>query len=288
MHHNPPASRHRAALSRRQFLAATAAATLPLAFPHMASRPVGSAPLGVQLYAVRDAYKADPAGTLTALAQMGYREVEFYDGIYDADMGAKRALLDQLGLTSPSGHMGIARLERDPGRAIHVARQLGHRYAIVPSLDVKATPEAYTDLAARLKRLAPGFARAGIKLGYHNHDYDLRPLEDGRTGLQILLEALPADVFAMELDLFWAKAGGGGDITRFFRQYPDHFRLVHIKDMGTDGKQVNVGAGVLDWPALLAAARAGGVEHWYAEIDDTTDQLGFARASYQYLNSISW
>lgn len=273
--------------SRREFLAATGAlATVPL-LARLARHPAGD-PLGVQLYAVREAYRADPTATLTALAAMGYREVEYYDGLYSGDMGETRALLDRLGLVAPSGHMGLGRLEGNVGRAIHHARQLGHRYIIVPSLDrPDRTRAAYDDLAARLQRLAPHFRRAGITLGYHNHEYDIRPLEDGRSGLEVLLDALPAGEFAMEFDLFWAKAGGG-DIAAYFRRYPQHFRLVHIKDMSAEGRQVDVGRGILDWPALLAAARAAGVRHWLAEIDDTPDALAFARTSYQYLASIAW
>jgi sugar phosphate isomerase/epimerase len=286
--HSPPS--RPGGPSRRDFLASSLLLAAPFLAPLAPRRLAASAreTLGLQLYTLRDPLKADFDGTLAAVARMGYQEVEFYDGLYDADLGARRALLDRLSLTAPSGHMGIDRLERDPARALADARTLGHRYVIVPWIGRESRSVAgYTELARRLERLAPRFAEAGILLGYHNHDFDLKRLSDGRSGLEVLLDELEPKGVAMELDLYWAKAGGG-DPSALFRRYPHHFRLVHIKDMGRDGAQTGVGEGVIDWPSLLAEAKRAGVTHWFAEQDDPKDPLGFAARTQRYLSSISW
>ena len=55
-----------------------------------------------------------------------------------------------------------------------------------------------------------------------------------------------------------------------------------------DGTMVDVGAGVMDWPVLLGAARSAGVTHFFAEHDEAKDQLAFARASAAYMQTLRY
>ncbi|MDZ4862911.1 MAG: sugar phosphate isomerase/epimerase [Gemmatimonadota bacterium] len=250
--------------------------------PH-ASFP-GSPRLGIQLYAVRDALKQDFAGTLTALATIGYREVEFA-GLHGQSAADGRALLDRLGLAAPSGHIGLDDLEQKFTSVVADAKALGHRWIVVPWLPEELrNVSGYTQVAERMSRLAPRLRRAGFTLGYHNHSFEFDRLGDGSTcGYDILLQGTAAAGVVMELDLFWIKQGGA-DAADYFRRFPGRFRLVHVKDMGADGSQVNVGDGVIPWPALLHTARRAGVEHFFLEHDEPRDQLAFARESYAYLS----
>lgn len=243
-----------------------------------------SPPLGIQLYAVRDALDRDFEGTLTALATIGYREVEFA-GLHDHRATDVRRLLDRLKLTAPSAHISLEDLEQKFDAVVADAHALGHRWIIVPSLpDALQGAAGYEEGAARLSRLAPRLKQAGLTLGFHNHDAEFKQLEDGRTlGYDILLNGTAAAGVVMELDLFWIRKGGA-DAADYFRRYPGRFRLVHVKDMAVDGSQVNVGDGVIPWPALLHTAREAGVRHFFLEHDEPPDQLAFARDSYAYLS----
>jgi sugar phosphate isomerase/epimerase len=239
--------------------------------------------LGIQLYAVRDALKANFEGTLTTLATIGYREVEFA-GLHDHDARDVRTLLDRLKLSAPAGHLGLDDLEQKFDAVVADARTLGHHWVIVPWLPEELrTAAGYTQVAERMSRLAPRLKRAGLTLGYHNHYFEFDRLPDGRLGYDILLEGTAAAGVVMELDLFWIRKGGS-DAGEYFRRYPGRFRLVHVKDMAPDGSQVNVGDGIIDWPALLHTARKAGVKHFFLEHDEPADQLAFARDSYHYLS----
>ena len=249
-------------------------------FPHVSHSPR----LGIQLYAVRDALEQDFAGTLTALATIGYHEVEFA-GLHGRPAADVRALLDRLKLAAPSGHISLDDLEQKFDSVVADAKVLGHRWIVVPWLPAELRHAAgYTQVAERMSRLAPRLRQAGFTLGYHNHYFEFDRLGDGSTcGYDILLQGTAAAGVVMELDLFWIKQGGA-DAADYFRRFPGRFRLVHVKDMGADGSQVNVGDGVIPWPALLHTARRAGVEHFFLEHDEPRDQLAFARESYAYLS----
>src|SRR5580693_9672894 len=60
--------------------------------------------VGVQLYTVRSTMKTDFEGTITKVAAIGYKEVEFA-GYFDHSPKDIRAILDKNGLTAPSQHV---------------------------------------------------------------------------------------------------------------------------------------------------------------------------------------
>jgi sugar phosphate isomerase/epimerase len=244
-------------------------------------------PLGIQLYSVRHLCETDLAGTLRALAQIGYREVEFA-GLHGHSPREVRAMLDGAGLAAPSGHVGIPDITDRIEQTIEDAKTLGHHYLIVAWLPEEVrNPEGYARYAETFNRAGRRLRQAGLALGYHNHWFEFDRLADGRRGYDILLQETDPKLVAMELDLYWIRKGGG-DAADYFRRHHHRFQLVHIKDMGPDTGMVDVGAGVIDWPALLAAAAKAGVRHWFVEHDEPKDPLAFARTSFEYLNRLKW
>src|SRR5688500_2866984 len=114
-------------LSRRQWLVGSAAlATLAACAPVARGRAAATAPIGLQLYTVRELFSRDPMATLEQVAAIGYREVEYGGGGYDKmDHAALRATMDRLGLVSPSIHMGYDALLADLDGAIRTVTTLG-------------------------------------------------------------------------------------------------------------------------------------------------------------------
>ena len=243
-------------------------------------------PLGIQLYTLRSLLEADFAGTIAALARIGYGEVEFA-GLYGQRARDVRALLDRQGLKAPSGHYGIPAITDTLAQTIAEARTLGHQYVVVPWLpeDLR-NADGYARIADTFNRAGEKLRKAGIFLGYHNHWFEFEPLAGGRSGYDILLEQTDPALVTMELDLFWIRKGGG-DALGYFAKHRGRFRLIHIKDMAGDGTMVDVGQGVMNWPALLEAAKRAGVRHRFVEHDEAEDPLGFASASFAFMEGES-
>ena len=244
-------------------------------------------PLGIQLYTVREAMRRDVAGTLAELAAMGYREVEFA-GYFDVAPAQLRATLDRHGLAAPAAHVPYDRIGDRWARTLDDAAAVGHRWVVIPWLPVEArrTVDDWRRVAERLAKGAEGARAAGLRLGYHNHDFELTPV-DGVVPLDILLSETPRDMVDFEMDVFWVVRGGG-DPHDFLARHRGRFPMLHVKDSAgpPTHAQVDVGKGVIDYGRLIATATAQGTTHLFVEHDGPPDPMAFARASHDHLAAL--
>ncbi|MBM7172650.1 sugar phosphate isomerase/epimerase [Streptomyces sp. G44] len=214
-------------------------------------------PLSVQLYSVRDQLTANREGTLRRLADLGYGAVEPYD--VPADPKGLRASLDELGLAVSGVHAGPL-LGPEPGPVLDAVAALGSGLAIVPAgipPEDFTTHEGLARAADRLNRLVDAADRHGLRVGYHNHWWEVEPRfedRDGRHAVEVLADLLDPAVF-LEVDTYWA-AVGGADVPALLRHLGDRVRALHLKDgPGTkEDPNVAVGAGIMPVPEILAAA----------------------------------
>lgn len=303
-------------MTRRDLLRSAAAGSLAL----LGSRATAAAPrpLGVQLYTVRDVIMKDPAATLEAIAGIGYTGVEVIRSTLDVVAPAARAA----GLKPVSVHLDTPIVTGDwaPWReaakhvpmtlppegydlaaAIRDAKSAGARYVVLPYLlptERKGTAEYYTTLADTLNRAGEQVREAGLQLCYHNHAFEFEPLDDGRRPLDVLMASLKPELVKLELDVFWV-AVAGADPVALVRQYAGRIALMHLKDKTAGAPRetqemrvpatafAEVGSGTLDFPAILEAARAAGVEHYFVEQDHTAgDPIASLRKSFGYLSRL--
>src|SRR5262245_2332348 len=162
-------------------------------------------PIAAQLYTVRDLMAKDVPGTIQAVAALGYDGVEFA-GLYDTPVAELRALLDELGLQVCSSHVPLKELEQDLDQAITNYQALGCPIIVVPWIDTSQRSD-YAELAAQIGQIARRVHAAGMRLAYHNHDFELRD-QDGATGLARLRDAVAPDLLSFELDCGWAHKIG--------------------------------------------------------------------------------
>ncbi len=185
------------------------------------SRP----PMSVQLYTVRDLLDADAAGTIEALAAMGFTAVEPF-GLPDLPVAVREAIAAH-GLATPTAHGSI--LTRT-AETLTAAKELGVETIIEPWQD----PARFTDrasvaeVAAELTAAAAVAAEHGLTVGYHNHGFELSSSVDGVPALFVLAELTdPRVVF--ELDAYWA-AVAGVDPAEIATALGDRLVAIHVKD----------------------------------------------------------
>ncbi|MDH3270792.1 MAG: sugar phosphate isomerase/epimerase [Gemmatimonadota bacterium] len=241
--------------------------------------------LGVQLYTLRDAIAEDLDGTLAAVAQVGYREVELFQ-LHGLTPAALRAKLDGVGLRAASSHYGVQLIRDDFDRTLEGAQELGQRLVVVPSLPgAERSSDGLRRVADDFNRAGAAARSAGLRFGYHNHDWELRPMADGTVPIELLLDRTEPDLVDWQMDIFWTVHGGGDPLSLLDRR-AGRVTSVHVKDRTATGEMVDVGDGVIDFSAVLAAAEQRGLMHAFVEHDQPGRGIRSVGRSFRYLRSI--
>ncbi len=241
---------------------------------------------GLQLYTLRDMMEKSVEDTLKLVAGIGYGEVEFA-GYFGHSAQEIRKLLDANGLTAPSVHVPLEVFRNALPQVIKDAKVIGHQYIVLPWLSQEQrgdSVDSYKKLAGELNGFAKPIKDAGLQLAYHNHDFELLPVQGG-VPYDVLLGETDQDLVKMELDLFWA-AKAGVDPLKLFAAHPGRFPLVHVKDMAKDGSMVDVGTGTIDFKAIFAKADLAGIRHQFIEHDNSANRITTIRQGYQTLSQV--
>jgi sugar phosphate isomerase/epimerase len=228
--------------------------------------------VGLMLYSLRGDCARDFEGTLRAVREVGYEGVELID-LYGHDPHDVRVLLDELGLAVCGRHASLERIESDLDALAAELRALGSDRLVLAWIAPPATAQEADAVVARIASLAKRVRDAGLRLGFHNHDGELRPLDDGRTVLDRLLE-LDEDELFFEVDLGWAWFAGVEPAAVVERLAP-RVPLVHVKDLAPRAEQrfVPVGDGDVGYGDVLPAIEGLGID-WLLVEQDEVGALG--------------
>ena len=235
--------------------------------------------LAVQLYTVRDHCKteSDFARTCGRLAQQGWRAVQV-SAVGVEDPKVVRRILDDHGLACCATHARPGELLwEDPQKVIDDLQTLGCTYTAIggffPS-EGEYTEGAWSGWIDRFNTAVPKFDGSGVRIGYHNHSHEFAKLGgqqavDSETAWDLLTTRLHADAW-FEIDTYWV-AHAGGCPAAWLRKLAGRVPVIHVKDLAITPQRepymAEVGVGNLDWPGILDAAKAAGVE-WFAVEQD--------------------
>lgn len=300
-------------LGRRGFLSSAAVAATTVGVAGTAGAPAAAAAvagtgrrrvppdqISIQLYTVRDALSADPAGTLAALADIGYTRVELA-GTAGLTAAAFRALLDAHGIRATSGHFSIPQpFDEATWRAtLADARTLGCRYVVHPFFGVGPNgpirdADVWRAFAQDLNRAGAIAREAGFRFGYHNHNFEFLPLSDGsgRRPYDLLTATADRRLVHLELDLYWSWRGAA-DPVDVIRANRGRVLQFHVKDMDIDSGFADPGTGLIDFRRIFALSDVAGVREYIVERDDAgisprqpADALDTAAVGYRFLRRI--
>ncbi|PIB39233.1 sugar phosphate isomerase/epimerase family protein [Maribacter sp. 4G9] len=241
---------------------------------------------GLALYTVRDDMGTDAKTTLKAVADAGYKNIEaagYADGkFYNMSPADFKDYLSEVGLTPISTHQSSVTLENADQMMADVAAA-GFEYFVVPvppmgmfkfnmeerTMGMEGTPQELADI---LDTLGEKASKAGLKLLYHNHDFEFKKGADDVVMIDYLLENCNPDNVNFQMDLYWVTKAGA-DPVAYFEKYPGRFKLWHVKDMDDQGRFAPVGEGTIDFGRILAKKELSGMEYYMVEQDMTFDGL---------------
>lgn len=255
------------AVSRRSFLAATAAAPLVTAYAQGKNIPVG-----LEMYSVRDELTKDLTGTVRAVARMGYKALEFYGPYYAwKPEYAKevRKQLDDLGVRCTSTHNDAQNLTAEGlPHAIELNHILGTRHIVMASSGRVTGLDGWRKVAETLSQASEKVRPEGLRIGYHNHQTEFMPVE-GKRPIEVIAAGTPKDVM-LQLDA-GTCVEAGSDPVAWIRANPGRINCVHCKDWARGagaekGYRALFGEGDVPWKAVFQAAESvGGVEYYLIE-----------------------
>lgn len=276
-------------------------------------------PIGLQLFSVRDDMEKDFAGTLKKVKEMGYDGVEFA-GLYGKTPAEVKKLCDEIGLIPVSAHVPFAEMIAAPDSVIEAYRILGVQQIVIPYLTEEYRPgaEGFDTLIAWAQKLGSLCKASGMKLAYHNHDFEFTKMGEDYA-LDILYREVPSDYLETQLDTCWVFVGGEDPI-KYVKKYAHRQYTVHLKDfwvrpdfvkgqkceqlyqlIGLDaGAQAPeeegqnfcfrpVGYGVQNVAAIIQTAEESGAKWIIVEQDNPSmgkTPLECARMSVQYLKQV--
>ena len=236
---------------------------------------------------------ADYAGTLSQVSEMGYSTFGFrlfgYGGPSAEEPApeAKARMVRAAGLEIGVVRLGVRNV--DYQRELDIAADLGAKVVVIttappfiagPQMFV-TTRDKFEEWLPQLRHVGEEARRRGLTLAYHNHDYDLAPL-DGERPLDIMAREIPPELLSFEVDLAWTWYAGVSPLL-LLKQLGGRVVSMHWKDIdrgrGSARKDLAVppGRGEMNYLELLPQVRRLSSAMGYVEVDAPADGLAAAR-----------
>lgn len=263
-------------------------------------------PIALQLYTARSEMAADFEGTLKKVKEMGYDGVEFA-GLHGKSAAEAKAICEEIGLVPISAHIPLIDMIANPD-IMDIYKEIGCKYAAIPWLPEEYRPgnPKFNELIEKSKILTKKAETIGLKLCYHNHDFEFV-----KVGNEYAIDILFNEVTELmpEFDVCWVGVAGEKP-AEYIKKYKGRQEILHLKDyvgnraenmyelIGTaqHGKNANgnfefrpVGKGVQNFPQILKAAEEVDMKWVVVEQDRPSMNLTpmeCAKASIEYLKSI--
>lgn len=241
--------------------------------------------VGLQLYTLREVLPGDVKGGIAKVAQAGYQDVETFgyskqNGYWGLEPKAFKELLDTNNIVSTSGHYDFNQYMTDGNTDavnsyIEAGNIVGHNYITVPYLaePLRKSADDYKAIAEKLNKAGEMCKDAGLKLAYHNHNFEFDQFGD-TTGYEILLNETDQSLVSFEADLYWFVRAGK-DPVAMFKQYPNRFVMWHVKDMDKSKPELNteVGNGSINYNEIFNQAKQSGVDRVFVEQENFASNM---------------
>ena len=248
---------------------------------------------GLQLYTLRDILPKDPKGILKQVAAMGYKQVESFEGKEGMFWGMKntefKKYMDDLGMEIISSHCDI---NKDFERKVNEAAEIGMKYLIDPWVGPQKSIDVFKKTADTFNERGETCKKAGLRFGYHNHDYPFVPV-DGQLPLDVMISNTDPSLVDFEMDIYWVVTAGADPIA-WFEKYPNRFKLSHIKDRKKNALPSDkdascvAGQGEIDFAKILKAGQKNGLKYYFVEQEhyDNMTPIEAAKGNAEYLKKL--
>jgi sugar phosphate isomerase/epimerase len=240
--------------------------------------------IAIQLYTVRSLAATDMLGTIRKIGKVGYKAVEFA-GYGNSNPKEIRPVLDESGIKAVSAHVPVADFESRLDGVIDDLTTLGCEHAVVPWLPPeRRTLEEFQTLVPKFNTWAARCKEAGLRFGYHNHDFEFTKTDSGQTIWELLTQETDPSLVNFQVDVGWVEYTSNSAVDAI-NKLKGRVPLLHMKELSLDKETPDppFGEGAVDWPPVIAASREAGTEWYIAEQDRPNDPIVDATTSLRNL-----
>jgi len=209
--------------------------------------------IGIQLYSVRELIEDNLNGTLKGLSDCGYLALEGFGysretGYFNTPIKEFDKIIKDLGMKLTSSHLSTRFNSEIKSEALDWWKEIADQHKeigcdtmVMPSLPSRRgipMDVSFLDEVCEYINEVNGIAiERGMRLGFHNHAGDERPLENEKKILDYLIENTDPSFF-IQLDNHNMMTSGRDPI-EFLNQYTTRIKVLHVKDddiVGASGK----------------------------------------------------
>ena len=284
--------------SRRNFLRGAALTSVALSMPfknELMAMAANSKPFGLQLWSIKQALYKDTMGVLKQVAANGYKKIEGFDGDLGLFWGMKntefKKVMDDLGMNMVSTHCNDTGNFKSFELKAAAAGEIGLKYIICAFKGPQKTLDNFKKFAEEFNTCGEIAKKHGLRFAYHNHDYSFKAM-DGIVPQDLMIKNTDPALVDFEMDLYWTSAAGV-DAVAYMDQFPNRFKLVHVKDMtkiATGYESCVIGKGTIDYKTLLPKLAKRGIAHMIVEQEayTGTNELDAAKDNAAYMKTLNW
>jgi sugar phosphate isomerase/epimerase len=247
-----------------------------------------------QIWPFREEFGKDMPGTLEKIAAMGFAGVELCRWFDWTDMFDKwsaeeiKSVCERVGLEVVSAHIPYYMVQVDRLTELgEFCALVGMKFAMVASLPETQfeSKESILEVASSFNTAAATLKSKGIRIGYHCHGNDFKPIE-GSIPWELLFDNTVSEV-VMQLDIGNALHGGADPI-HYLKKYPGRATLVHLKEFDSKKPAAAIGDGEIDWKLVFDLCEDLHSPEWYIieQEEAEFDPWYSAERSLKYLRSI--
>jgi sugar phosphate isomerase/epimerase len=258
--------------------------------------------IGIQLYTLRKEISRDLKGTIKAVAESGYKQVEPY-GFPSPQSIEMIKEARKCGIKVNSSHFDWNSVLHPEFKGVlpfkeilSLAEKYKLSHLVIPYLAEgdRRDLDGYKKVSESLNKAAELSSTANIQLAYHNHAFEFKTMDKGKSGYDIFIENFSSQM-AFEMDVFWVKLGGENPVA-MIKELKGRISQLHLKDLKKKSVIPNfgkvtpdtfdeIGDGMINMIPIMKIAQKTGVLHCHIEQDQSPNPIASIQKSLSFLHS---
>ena len=258
--------------------------------------------IGIQLYTLRKEISRDLKGTIKAVAESGYKQVEPY-GFPSPQSIEMIKEARKCGIKVNSSHFDWNSVLHPEFKGVLPFKEIlslaeKHKlsHLVIPYLAEgdRRDLDGYKKVSESLNKAAELSSSANIQLAYHNHAFEFKTIDKGKSGYDIFIENFSSQM-AFEMDVFWVKLGGENPVA-MIKELKGRISQLHLKDLKKKSVIPNfgkvtpdtfdeIGDGMINMIPIMKIAQKTGVLHCHIEQDQSPNPIASIQKSLSFLHS---